>query len=454
MNPVSRRRVLAAAPSLGAVWAAACAVPGQGPAPGGGSATAVTGKLLWEGRDAPSYADLGAQAVALFKQRFPQIDVEYAQKPSDWVQKDLASLAAGSGPDVWTSWDQLSWQFAAKGATRNLNELIRRDFKRADLDDFIKGQWDGLQIPNTNHRFALPTYANLCVVFFNRDRFRRAGVPEPAAGWTYDAYAERAKRLTGVQNGQPVFGGGNFALLTWVRTQNQVWAFGGHVVDPKDVTKSAMHLPPAQQAYQWLYDRYWRENSFIQPKQRPVTGGADPALVGNGTIAMAENGMHLLADFARLEGVEWDLAPLPRGPAARLSWIETDGWLVWRESKAGDAAWELAKFLAGPDFVKLQARHELLMPSRLSLLDDWMQAVRQHYPVLEKVNLQSVRDSATASPPVVQVFELFPCMDEANQVLSDILNQIFRDGTASPTLFRDRKDEIERAATACGVTFT
>ena len=452
MNRVSRRRVLGSVPLIAAAGASGCSTTGQGPAASGGTTAAITGKILWEGRDTPSYADLGPQGVAMFKERFPQIEVEYAQKPNNWVEKDLASMAAGSGPDVWTSWDQNSLVFASKGATLNLNELIRRDFKKADLDDFIKGQWDGLQIPNTSHRFALPTYANLCVVFFNRDRFRRAGVPEPAAGWTYDDFADRAKRLTTMQNGQPVFGGGNNGF-GWIRTQNQVWAFGGHIVDPKDITKSAMHLPPAQQAYQWLYDRYVRDNSFIRQNQRPATGGGDPALLGNGTIAMVENGMHLLADFAKLEGVEWDIAPLPKGPAARLSWIETDGWLVWSGSKARDAAWELAKFLVSPDYLKLQARHELLMPSRLSLLDDWIQAVRQHYPVLEKVNLKSVRDSAVASPPVLQVFELFACTDDVNTVLADIFNQVYRDGTATPKMLVDRKDEIERAAAACGATF-
>jgi ABC-type glycerol-3-phosphate transport system substrate-binding protein len=246
--------------------------------------------------------------------------------------------------------------------------------------------------------------------------------------------------------------GVNHPTTGWTRTQNHLWAFGGHYVDPKDFEKSAAHLPPAQQALSWLHDRYWRDNSWIQPQQRPAPWNFWTGL-STGVIAIAEDGMHALKNMAVLEGLDWDIAPIPKGPAKRLSWITTDGWGLWNGSKARTAAWELMKFITGPDYLKLQSRIELLIPPRVSLLEDWMQVLRGKFPVLQHVNLKMVKDAMTASPPAVSTWEMFPCFADANGVIQPALNELYRDGTAKPAVFRDRKDQLEQAAIACGATF-
>lgn len=431
-----------------AALAAACGPLGQGQ-PRTGS-TAQPAKLLWEIRGSPTYEELTREGLALFKQRQPQIEVEYFAKPGGWAEKHIAAWAAGTGPDVIQAWDQFFWQFAAASVLVNVNDLLK-DYKKSDLDDFVKGQWNGFQIPNTSFRFGMPTYINTGVLYYNKNTFRKFGVKEPDATWTYNDYAENSKRLTRVDAGQQVFGS-NHPTTGWVRTQNHLWAFGGHYVDPKDFRKSAAHLPPAQQALEWLHDRYWRDNSWIQPKQRPSPWNFWTGL-GSGVIAMAEDGMHALKDMARVEGMEFDIAPVPKGPARRLSWITTDGWGLWNGSKYRQAAWELAKFITGTDWFKLQSRIELLIPSRVSLLDDWIQVVRAKFPVLQRVNLKAVRDAMTASPPVVSTWEQFPCFADAIRVIQDALNELYRDGTARPSVFRDRKDQLEQAAVACGATF-
>ena len=54
--------------------------------------------------------------------------------------------------------------------------------------------------------------------------------------------------------------------------------------------------------------------------------------------------------------------------------------------KARAQAWEFAKFLISVEWYKLQTRYDLLIPSRVSVLDDWIQVVRGRFPSLEKVN--------------------------------------------------------------------
>src|SRR6266542_2149122 len=288
------RRLLMARTTAGAMATPALAACGAfGQSSGGAATTAVeaSGKVLWEIRAEPQADQLAKDALPLFRERFPRVEVEYFPKAGDWVDKDLSTMSAGSGPDVLQAWDHFLWLYASRGATLNVNDLLR-DYRKADVDDFIKGHWDSMEIPNSKLRFAMPGTTNIGIVFFNRGVFRRAGVPEPTPNWTYDEYADKAKRLTRMEGDRQVFGvyhptsegaGG-------VRTQNHIWAFGGNWVDPKDITKLAAHQPPAQQGLEWLHDRYWRDNSWIQVKQRPAPWQWWNTL-GNGGIAMAEDGV-------------------------------------------------------------------------------------------------------------------------------------------------------------------
>ena len=167
---------------------------------------------------------------------------------------------------------------------------------------------------------------------------------------------------------------------------------------------------------------------------------------------MAEDGMHALKDMARVEGMEFDIAPIPKGPKQRLSWITTDGWGMWSGSKYRAQAWELMKFITGVEWYKLQSRIELLIPSRVSVLDDWIQVLREKFPVLAKVNLKGVRDALTASPPAVSVTQQFLCAADADKVVGDTLNEVLRAGSAKAPVFRDRKDQIDQAAGGCGLS--
>jgi multiple sugar transport system substrate-binding protein len=434
--------------ALGSAALAACGVGAGSASPP--KAGKVSGKLQWEIRTGPTYDQLAQQALPLFKERFPDIQVEYAPKAGDWMQKDVAGMAAGTGPDVLTAWSRTVRPFLSKGLALNINPLLK-DLKKADLDDYIKGQWDGYQVPNTNLRWALPTYTNVCVVFYSKSVFRKAGVPEPAAGWTYDDYADRAKRLTRDDGGQKIYGGYQPSNV-WIRMQNQIWGFGGTGIDPKDSTKSTLQSPQTQNALQWIYDRYWRDGSWIPFKERPA-GWQWWADIVNGKLAMGEDGMQSLVNMAQINNTDWDIAPVPKGPAAQLSWVEMDGWMIWKDTKSPDAAWELVKFLSGTDFMRMQAKIELLMPARLSLLDEWQQVLRSQYPSLANVNLRLPRDLATKSPSPVRTFELFTCQSEAEAALDPMIKDVIVDGKATPSEFRDRRGEVDIAAASCGATF-
>ena len=237
---------------------------------------------------------------------------------------------AAPGADVFQAWDSHFWRFAANGVLVNINDLLK-DFKKADLDDFVKGQWNGFQIPETNIRFGLPTYINTGVLYYNKNTFQKAGVKEPDATWTYNDYAEASKRLTRTEGGRQVYG--TFHPLGKGRIENTMWAYGGTWVDPKDFKKSAGHLPECPGG-PGLALRPLLEGLLLATRSssaRPASPSSPRWATG--WSAMAEEGMHALKDVARVEGMEFDIAPVPKGPKQRMSWITTDGWGIWSGSE-------------------------------------------------------------------------------------------------------------------------
>jgi multiple sugar transport system substrate-binding protein len=449
-NRLTRRRALGGPLALGAL--AACApgaAPGQPPTAGGAGAGAG-GKVIWGHRSQTSYDQLAQDALPLFKQQFPKIEVEYQPVTGAWNEKFTASWAAGSGPDVFEGWDQWFWQFGAKGVLVNVNDRVR-DLKKADVEDFAAWQWEGFQIPNTAFRFAMPKYINMGVVYVNKAALARSGAALPPAAWSHDDYADLLRRTTRPAEG--VFGG-FIPYASFTRYQPHLRAYGASMVDPKDNTKAAYHLPAAAPVWDWLWNRMFQDNTLIQRKQETelgFSGGIDG--LAQGKLATVEEGMSNLQLAAERFQFDWDLLPIPRGPARRASWGTTDGWGMWKGGTARDASWELVKFLSGPEYLKLHSKATLQIPPRRSLLDDWMTTVRQRYPVLEQVNLNLVKEALASAQPYVSVNQQLLCYQEMNAAFQPILDQVFRDGTQRPTYLRDTREQVEQAAASCGATF-
>ena len=79
-----------------------------------------------------------------------------------------------------------------------------------------------------------------------------------------------------------------------------------------------------------------------------------------GQAAMAANGSWNVATFDAA-GFDYGVAPLPSGPAGRFTSVNPTGAVVYKSSKAPDAAWEFVKYLASP------AAQEQLMTLKASM---------------------------------------------------------------------------------------
>mgnify|MGYP005841556073 CR=1 FL=1 len=408
-------------------------------------------ELRWEVRSGATYIKLAEQGLEQFHKDNPNIRVSAeARAPTGYVEKMMSAMAAGTAPDVFQSWGWLFWQYAVKGQLFNHNDFIK-DLRKEDLDDFCDWQWKGFQIPTTNFRFGVPTYINMMVLYYDKAAFEEAKMDFPTVDWDHDNYKEMVARLTKKDSsGRTTRWGGFIPAWQFDRFQNHVLMYGGHVVDPNDLTKTWLDRPEAQEALEWVRKLMWDENTLIQPLQaeRQWTVTIFPTK----KIATAEDGMHALKRITEDTPFEWDIAHVPKGPVRRAVLGTTDGWAVWKGTKHRQEAWELAKFAIGTHFLKLQSRVEQLIPPRKSLLEDWAKVVREQYPKLEKVNLKVPIDALTTMGyPVVD--EIFLCQSEVNEIIVPALEKVFITGGTPVSYFKEIKPKIEEAAGICKATF-
>jgi multiple sugar transport system substrate-binding protein len=441
--------------SVAALGLAACGTFGDGNASRDAQrmTAAVSGTVTWQARDAASYKAVADWATGEFRKKFPNITVEIQQDTTGNFEKTIATLVGGAGPDIINGWGRLLVQYAAKGLTVNHNELTR-ELKQADVQDFVKAQWDGLVIPTTNFRLGIPIYINLFMLYYNKSLLQQRGQKEPDESWDHTTYATALKTLTYEESGgKKVWGG--FANVTVPDRQYHVRSFGGHFVDPKDLTRTLLDRAPAQQALQWVYDRLWVDKTWapLDAARRTWQPNSQQDGFGQGTLATFEDGMDKIAPVVQrmASGNEWNVAPIPKGPASRNTLITTDAHALWRNSKVKDAAWEFMKFLSSREFYEQQASNELLIPPRRSSFDAWVNAVKTKLGSSgQGFAFKAIQEAVTYAA----VDEVFLCQNEAERVLNDALATVFVRGEKPPTFFKDVTTQINQAAGSCGAKFS
>lgn len=448
--PVTRRGMLGITAGLAtSTFLPACG-QGAGPSEAPKAATQPA-KLLWQVKGAATYRPLALWAVDEFRKSHPNVTIELMGDEGN-VEKTIATMVAGDGPDVVHAWGHLLWQFAAKGQIYNHNDLLR-DLKKADIDDFASSQWNSFVIPGTNFRYGMPMYINMGILYYNKALFQKRGQKEPTADWTHDDYATMLKQMS-FQDGDKKVWGGHIPASGFDRFQTHVLAFGGHVVDPKSLTMSLLDGREAQQGLEWMRARIHQDQTLAPEDSARRTWQPTSPQDGfeQGALATMEAalGSIFLRAARNQANLTWELAHIPKGPAKRAALGTTDGWTLWKGTKAKEMAWELIRFATTNRFYDEQARAEARVPSRKSAMDSWVKIVREQFPATQSVNLKVITDALTTmNYPTVD--ETFLCQAEALTVLQPALDEVYKKGAASVTLFRDVKSQLDAAAGRCGL---
>jgi multiple sugar transport system substrate-binding protein len=431
--------------------AAAC---GPGPQGTGGTSTdggaaappasGVRGTVRWQFRG--NDEDLKNAQTFLadtFAKTFPNVQVSMELAPPDQRDEKLvAAMVGGNAPDVFESWTDNVTQFADRGQVLNVDPLVKRDYKADDLKDFYEWQWRDFVLPS-QIRFGLPKYVNVMVTWINRDMLDQAGGKVPDEKWTHDDLAALANKLTVRRGDQVETFGWYQPVWNWDRYWYRVEMWGGEVVSESDRTKALFDSDKALASFEWVRKLLWDDKAMAQRLLlAPMGQNFDAtALFAGGKFAIVEDGFYPFGMARNIQKkIRWQYTHVPTGPAKRRVLGTTDGFVMWKGSKAQDGAWELMKFLAGPDYQINQVNSTGLLPIRASVLDKWKEICIQKFPELAEVNLDVGPQAMRMGYPGNRV--LFKRDAEARQVVVPALEKVFIVGGTPVTYFKDVAKQV------------
>ena len=309
----------------------------------------------WAGGDGLALLQTLAKEYGL---KNPGLQVTVEVTPfADYGRKLAVQIASGDSPDVGWLAERDVPAFIASKAVTDLSASVKdpsfnlADFPPSALSLFKKG----------SALYGLPFSNSPLVLFYNKDLFAKAGAKTPlqqyAAGtWTYDAFRGTARSIKGKTG---AFGGRVMRLdpKAWAGGLLAVmWSYGGGVFDKS--FGCSLNAPGSVAGVGLVHDMMFADNSMPRPGDQTAFEG--------GKLGMYVDNVSYSAQLASA-GFKWGIAPMPKGPAGRVTQLGQAGYVAFSGSKHPKEAAAFLKFLASADVMRRTAK--FFPPPRKSVLN-------------------------------------------------------------------------------------
>jgi multiple sugar transport system substrate-binding protein len=249
-------------------------------------------------------------------------------------------LAAGNQPNMAWINASVGPQYVHSGRLLDLRPYVEAvpDFDLADYGDATLAPWmDGEEL------VAIPFTNAGNVVFFNKDVFAAAGVPDPIelqaqGNWTWESLKETAAQI--VTSGAAEYGflSNNNIFTLGFRNMVEVWSAHGGAPWSADGKQCTFNSPEVAEATQLYWDMIFVDKSHPGPDVQAQfqAGNIGMAMGRSNQIgpALAGNDTTPPAPFA------WDVTALPEGPAGFVPSRAQNGLAVFEETPNADLAAE------------------------------------------------------------------------------------------------------------------
>ena len=307
------------------------------------------------------------EQLKLFGTQYPDITVERLAGANN-PEKTQALFAAGTPPDFFELTPGGLAFYGAKSQLAPLDPLMRRD--KYDLSDFFPNTWEMWRFKNRYYGYP---FIGIRIGYFNRTLAQQTGARVPTSwkdpAWTFDAFREAAQKATSSAGATPRWGADMAAANVRRDWQPWVWNNGGNLFN-EDGTKLEFDQPPAVEAIEFLVDLMHRHRVAPTPQQLTDAGGRNPIFRGGNLLAYHAP-TNNVAQNRQATTFDWSLFGLPRGKGKQV-WASGGGtgWFMPATTKVKDETWELIKFLAGKESVRIEALRGEVPPSRRSIAAD------------------------------------------------------------------------------------
>ena len=301
------------------------------------------------------------QLVKDFNTTHPGIRVEYQLVPlSEYHDKLVTALAAGSGPDAGRFKDWWLGEFVKLNALEPLTNSIGRWPGRGDV---IENLWNTGKITDTGPVYMMPHQFITFYLYYRKDWFAQAGLKPPA---TFDEFLAAAKKMTDPAKNQYGFG-----LRGGAGGQDQWLAFmvggGARMVDGQG--RVIINSPEAVKVNQWYIDLFRVHK--VAPPSAPTDAYAQVlgAFQAGNTAMMAHHVGSSVLVTQKLGAGNVGVVPIPAADPAKPATMATmSGNVVFVTSKQKEAAFTFISWL-----------------SETTPMDKWSGSRQGQLPVLKSV---------------------------------------------------------------------
>jgi multiple sugar transport system permease protein len=296
----------------------------------------------------------------------------------------------------------------------DFNLVVIHD-KLLDLDGFLdqfpedKAQYYPTLLQSCRYHGSLkmiPIMYNVPFIYYRPDLFRKAGLPEPSPNWTWEEYRHDAKVLTERNpDGSVKIYGTNVQAVWWVEWLSLIRQAGGDALTEDG--KVVIDSPATYQAVKFMHDLIYVDHSAPKPVDAPPNG------FENGKIAIYYGGHVMeLAPLRASATFEWDIAPLPAGPAGQATGeLGVGGLAVTKQCKHPEAAFEVLRFLTSKESSLALAQGGLIAPVRRDIAQETILAGTQTSPKHASVLVDSL--SFARSVPKLATFNpMWTCIND------------------------------------------
>lgn len=298
--------------------------------------------------DSNESLEIQKKIAAAFEASHPGVTVQVEAYGDGYDAKIAAGFGAGDPPDVMYMWNFPAYQ----ASLLPLDDFIANN-NTMDMNDFAAGLLPYARLTNpdgTSSTLGIPAGYTTFVTYFNKDMFDAAGVPYPAAGWTWDDLRAAAAKLS--KPDQKVYGFGVDGNPDPYDFETYLWSNGSAWISPDGKTTTGyLNSPETAQVFQMFTD-------MVKGNEAVLFGVGDNGsyreLFNADKLGMVISGIWPMPDF-EAAGKNFGVAVLPAfGDKPVRSNVGISALSIAKDSKEPDLAWEFVKFYASPEAVAMR----------------------------------------------------------------------------------------------------
>jgi multiple sugar transport system substrate-binding protein len=328
-----------------------------------------------------------------FDELFPEYEVEIQARPWGQYWESLeVQVAGGVAPDVSWMTPNYAYHFFKGGQLVDITDFLERD--GISLSDYVG---ELMEAKFEGRYYGMP-YGNGAIVWvYNKDLFDEAGLSYPTEEWTWDDFADAAKKLTKEEGGQKTQWGMNIENWTeawgYLPLGNRAWHYSGAVFtdkggyfDASQPIRCTATDPAFMQAFQWLQERICKEGVIPKAGEITLAPGIEFAF-NTGVIGMSFSGTWMMGGHRKVQ-FNWDLCLVPKSPftGERRTTSYALPHSIFKVTKQLEGAWQLIKWHAqqeAQEMLAVSGVKEPMLKSALEKLsgtpEHFKEVVMRHY---------------------------------------------------------------------------